>query len=68
MKYTAVIFDLFGTLVDFGPVGEYERNLAEMAEVLSTPLNGFQRSWTDSYRFRFTGEHKNPEENLRYIL
>ena len=67
MKYAAIIFDLFGTLVDFGPVGEYERTITEMARVLSAPLEDFQQSWTDTYRFRFTGEHKNPEENIRYI-
>ncbi len=67
MKYSAVIFDLFGTLVDFGPPGEYERSITAMANVLSVAKEDFQRLWTDTYRFRFTGEHPDAEYNIRYI-
>ncbi len=57
MKYSAVIFDLFGTLVDFGPPGEYERSITAMDNVLAAAKEDFQRLWTDTYRLRFTGEH-----------
>lgn len=35
MKYTAVIFDLFGTLVDSFSLQEYEHTLTQMASALS---------------------------------
>ncbi len=67
MKYSAVIFDLFGTLVDFGPVGEYERSIIDMASVLSAVEEDFQRLWTDTYRLRFTGEHQDAGQSIKYI-
>ncbi len=67
MKYSAVIFDLFGTLVDFGPPGEYERSITAMDNVLAAAKEDFQRLWTDTYRLRFTGEHPDTGHSIKYI-
>ncbi|MDP6124433.1 MAG: hypothetical protein QGH20_01605 [Candidatus Latescibacteria bacterium] len=43
MKYDAVIFDLFGTLVDNFSIGEFETMLAGMADSAWAPTEGFTR-------------------------
>jgi putative hydrolase of the HAD superfamily len=45
VKYRAVIFDLFGTLVGSISSQEYERVVAGMASLLSAPVEDFVRSW-----------------------
>jgi beta-phosphoglucomutase-like phosphatase (HAD superfamily) len=45
MCYQAVIFDLFGTLVDFSP-REHDRVLADMAAVLGVPYHAFACVWS----------------------
>ncbi len=63
----AVIFDLFGTLVDMFPFQEYERVLSEMANVLSVPLDDFQRLWGETFNERATGDFPTIEVNIEYI-
>jgi len=67
MKYTAVIFDLFGTLVDNFSFQEHERVLTQMALVLSAPPKDFIRLWLDTFNERATGIFPNPEANIEYI-
>lgn len=43
MKYKAVIFDLFGTVVEPFSSQEYDRSLADMADALSVPRQDFKR-------------------------
>ena len=45
MKSKAVIFDLFGTLVNSFPRPEYEIVLAKMSSLLSVPNDEFLRLW-----------------------
>jgi putative hydrolase of the HAD superfamily len=66
-KYKAIIFDLFGTLVDNFIRGEYERVLAEMAAILNTPFKEFQRVWLESFPQRVTGAHANQKASIEYI-
>ena len=49
MKYKAVIFDLFGTLIGdiFGPPAMEVR--VNMATALSIPLDDFNQKWSESY-------------------
>ena len=60
MSYDAVIFDLFGTLVDdltnpeFRRV-EYERVISETAAALSVPIDDFTRLWLEMGDRRITG-------------
>lgn len=67
MKYDAVIFDLFGTLVDIFSYQEHERMLFKMASVLSVPPEDFARMWRETFRERVTGVFKTPEESITYI-
>lgn len=67
MKYSAVIFDLFGTLIERVPQQERRRVLLEMASVLSIPFDEFVRLWFDTGNERFTGIIPSIEANLEYI-
>jgi len=67
MKYQAVIFDLFGTLVGnlYGP--QYNDILMRMASVLSVPSNDFLRMWSDTTYARNTGAFRSVETNIIHI-
>lgn len=67
MKYKAVIFDLFGTLIDTSSRTEYERVLGEMATVLSAPSREFTQMWFDTFNLRTTGKLISPDGNIDYI-
>ena len=67
MKYQAVIFDLFGTLVDIFSRQEYEDTLAETASILKAPYDDFYKIWMQSAKMRTTGIFRTLEENLEYI-
>jgi len=54
-KYDAVIFDLFGTLVDNILPDQYHACLAETARVLSLDRNAFVACWTDE---EFRGQRR----------
>ncbi len=67
MKYKAVIFDLFGTLVDNFTITEYQRVLEEMSRVLNVPAEDFSRLWRETFRLRTNGTHRTHQESIRYI-
>lgn len=67
MKYKAIIFDLFGTLVDNFTSSEYESVLAEMARIVRVPPAEFQRIWRESFQKRNTGIHPTPQYSIKYI-
>jgi putative hydrolase of the HAD superfamily len=67
MKYKAVIFDLFGTLVNNLSRREYESVLDEMASILAAPRDEFTQLWMDTSRERTTGIFPNPQTNIEYI-
>lgn len=67
MKYKAVIFDLYGTLIDNYTRPEYERVLKEMARILNAPADKFSRLWFESFRKRNTGELPTPQANIRCV-
>ncbi len=67
MKYKAVIFDLFGTLVDNFTISEYQQVLKEMSLVLRVPAEGFSKLWRDSFYIRMNGTHRTHHESIRYI-
>ena len=67
MKYKAVIFDLFGTLVDNFSQEEYKKTLAEMASILSAPPDEFARLWGETFDKRATGVFKTPAACARHI-
>jgi putative hydrolase of the HAD superfamily len=67
MKYKAVIFDLFGTLVDNFTITEYQQVLTEMSAILKAPADTFSKLWRDSFYLRTNGTHRTHEESIRFI-
>ena len=56
MKYRAVIFDLFGTLVRNFTTPEYQKVLQHMAETTGLPPSEFIKQWWAAARQRNTGD------------
>ncbi|MHA2282799.1 MAG: HAD family hydrolase [Promethearchaeota archaeon] len=67
MKYQAIIFDLFGTLVDSYSVQGYNRLITDMASALELPIDDFSKLWRNTTYERGTGIFKTTEESIRYI-
>ncbi len=67
MKYKAVIFDLFGTLVNVVSLQENRRMLTKMASVLSINPDVFIQLWFDTSGERMKGIIKNHREAVEYI-
>ena len=67
MKYQAVIFDLFGTLVDMFPFQEHEHMLSEMAAVLSAPRPDFVRLWLETFHERRSGDFSTVEAEIEQV-
>jgi putative hydrolase of the HAD superfamily len=51
----AVVFDLFGTLIDDSRPSDYARFLAETAQALNTDPEGFRDAWEANDVARYTG-------------
>jgi putative hydrolase of the HAD superfamily len=66
-KYRAVIFDLFGTLVDGYSREGYYSVLSEMVSILKTPKDEFISLWMDTAARRVTGGFPSLIANLEYI-
>ena len=60
----AVIFDLFGTLVDIFSRAEYTRVLEDMAEQLGTSVEAFSRAWIALGEARTTGRLDSPRGSV----
>ena len=61
-KFDAVIFDLYGTLVDettgsVARLGGYNRTTAEVASLVGAPPDPFVQLWNDTIGQRMTGAH-----------
>ena len=67
MKYTAIIFDLFGPLVPSLSNQEYMVTLERMASSLSVPLDDLSRIWFATSRERNIGTIQSIEANIEYI-
>jgi len=67
MKYSAVIFDLFGTLIDNFSTEEYRGVWTEMASVLLAPEEEFTNLWLGTFDERATGVIKSLEANVEYV-
>ena len=67
MKYKAIIFDLFGTLVDSYDLVGYASALRETSSILKLQHNDFMKVWNETRVKRTTGVFKSFEENLVYI-
>ncbi len=67
MKIKAVIFDLFGTLIDSFNEKEFKQILSEMASSLSLPEDSFYHLWYNSFNQRALGIFETLEENFKFI-
>ncbi len=67
MKYAAVIFDLWGTLVPSMSNQEYMDVLGRMATSLSVPPDEFNRVWFETARERNVGTIQSIEDNITHI-
>jgi len=67
MKYKAVVFDLFGTLVDNFTRRDYDSVMAEIANILKAPSNDFIKLWKSSFNDRVTGVHGDQRESFAHI-
>ncbi len=67
MKYKAVVFDLFGTLVGGYSRGDYDRTMSRMAAVLSLPREVFARMWNDIGRRRTKDYLPTPQAAIEHI-
>jgi putative hydrolase of the HAD superfamily len=56
----AVIFDLFGTLIDNFIRIEYQENLHQMARLLQLEPEAFDQAWKDIYQERLLGYCRSP--------
>lgn len=66
MNFKAVIFDLFGTLVDdfVSSVGQMHQ---EMAAALDVPYEQFIRLWGQTAEMRIIGAFETVEANIKYV-
>ena len=66
MRYDAVIFDLFGTLVDNLEGDPYEAMVGRMAGALGLDEAHFMRAWSDPvvYETRATGALPSLRDNI----
>ncbi len=68
MPYDAVIFDLFGTLVDTFSVRPHDAALERMAAVLRVPRADFMQWWIEAtWPMRVLGTLAGVEDNITYI-
>ena len=67
MGYKAVIFDLFGTLIDNLSFEEYRRTLVEMASFLSAPPDDFADMWLALFEERMSGVLESPVGVIKHV-
>ena len=67
MKYEAIIFDLFGTLVDNYDLIGYASSLRETSSLLKLRHEDFMKLWNDTAPKRAIGGFKTLEELYEYI-
>jgi putative hydrolase of the HAD superfamily len=66
-KYKAVIFDLYGTLVDSFTIAEYETTLKHTALALGVPYDDFRAIWYETAYDRNTGVYPTTRAMMEYI-
>jgi putative hydrolase of the HAD superfamily len=67
MKYQAVLFDLFGTLVRNFSSHDYQEVLNQMASILALPPSEFKKLWWETATERNTGSLNSIQASLAYI-
>ncbi|MCI0497440.1 MAG: HAD family hydrolase [Thermoplasmata archaeon] len=61
LKYDAVIFDLFGTIIDTFTVEDYDAMLHAMAGHIGLSYDDFKAAWSATFRGRIVGDFQSAE-------
>ena len=67
MQYKAIIFDLFGTIVNNFSLPVHKKLISRISSILSLLTNRFSQMWHETSKQRGTGIFKIIEECLIYI-
>jgi len=67
-RFRAVVFDLYGTLVDEFRRDEFVAHVRQMAGDLGADPDAFERGWHDTAMERQTGRHETVAANLAAVL
>lgn len=67
MKFTAVVFDLFGTLVGDFSRHRYDAVYRQMADAVAAPLDDFRQAFGQSLRDRSVGVYETIEHNIAHV-
>jgi putative hydrolase of the HAD superfamily len=67
MRYRAIVFDLFGTLVDNPTQAQYDETLRQMAATLGIPHQDFKRLWYETSEKRQLGILPSVDANVAYV-
>ena len=67
MKYSAVIFDMFGTIIPDIDGSPYREIARRMADALSVPQDDFVEMWFSLSYERNAGIFETVQDNIRYI-
>jgi len=67
MKHSAVIFDLFGTLVDIFSATEYREVLAAVAQAVGAPPEEFAATWRHGFDQRAVGAFGGVGGNIEHV-
>lgn len=67
MKFEAIIFDLFGTLIDDFATSAGQVHV-EMATALAVPHEPFISFWNQTLEMRIIGAFQTVEANIKYVL
>jgi putative hydrolase of the HAD superfamily len=68
MSCQAVVFDLFGTLVNNFFTGNYRKYITDTAAALSLPRVVFKKHWHDTYEARAKGKIPSIQANIEEIF
>lgn len=68
MPFRAVVFDLFGTLVEVLPLESYRAMVERMADAVGASGSGFLDAWFRSRHERLVGKFASLEDNIRFVL
>jgi putative hydrolase of the HAD superfamily len=66
-RFRAVIFDLFGTLIDEFAAAGGAMHVEQMAAALQVPYEPFAQLWRETLGMRIIGEFQTVEANLTYV-
>ena len=67
MEYRAVVFDLFGPLIESPPMAHIEATISSMSEKLQIDHESFRRLWFETNDLRLSGSFPSVAVNVEHI-